>query len=138
MVRPGRADAVALADDLNGRGLAGLRFEPATFTPQSIAGMSTNPKLRDVEVYGIRHVVTDARAVRPVEAGVHTLSAFYRHAPAQERATFFSTQPMLHVSGTDRLYRMIEQETPPEAIVAAWAKDVAAFKAMRRPYLLYD
>ncbi len=131
-------DGQALAADLNSRNLPGLHFEPATFTPRSIAGMSTNPKLRDVEVYGIRHVVTDARAVRAVEAGVYTLSAFYQHAPEQERAAFFSTQAMLHVSGTDRLYRMIEQEIPPADIVAAWAKDVAAFMKMRQPYLLYE
>lgn len=132
------ADAEAIASDMNSRGLPGLRFEPATFTPQSISGMSTSPKLSGVEVYGIRHVVTDARAVRPVEAGIHTLHAFYQHAPAEEQARFFTLEPMLRVSGTDRIYQMIEQGASPDEIIAVWAPGVAAFERMRRPYLLYN
>lgn len=132
------ADGAALTAELNSRDLPGLRFEPAAFTPRSIPGMSTNPKLRDTPVEGIRHVVIDPYAVAPVAAGVHTLSAFYWQAPEAERTTFFVTAPMLRVSGTDRLYRMIEQGVAPEDIIAAWAPDVEAFRERRRPYLLYD
>jgi uncharacterized protein YbbC (DUF1343 family) len=131
-------DGEALAAELNARALPGLRFEPITYTPRSIPGMSTNPRLKDQEVHGIRHVVTDARAVRPVEAGVNVLHAFWHQAPDSLKATFFVDRPFRNVTGTARLYRMIMEGRTPEEIVAAWEPDVGAFLAMRRPYLLYE
>jgi uncharacterized protein YbbC (DUF1343 family) len=132
------ADSGQLAEQLNGQRLPGVRFEPVSYTPMSIEGMSTNPKLLGVEVHGIRHVVTDARSVRPVELGVYTLHTFYHHAPESERKTFFHEQPMLNVSGTDRLFRMIEDGHTPEEIIAGWEDDVLRFMTRRQRYLLYD
>lgn len=131
------ADPEALAADLNARGLPGVRFEPAVYVPRSIAGMSTNPRLRDREVRGIRHVVTDPKAVRPVEAGVNVLHAFWHQAPDSLKATFFVEAPFRRVTGTTRLHRMILEGRTPAEIVEAWRPDVEAFLEMRRPYLLY-
>ncbi len=130
-------DGEALAAELTARALPGLRFEPLTYTPRSIPGMSTNPRLKDQEVHGIRHVVTDPRAVRPVEAGVHVLHAFWHQAPDTLKATFFVDRPFRNVTGTAKLYRMIMDERTPEEIVAAWQPDVAAFLEKRKEYLLY-
>lgn len=130
-------DGPALAAELNGRGLPGLRYEPAVYTPRSIPGMSTHPRLMGREVHGVRHVVTDVRAVRPVQAGVHALHAFYHQAPDTLRAAFFVTAPFLRVTGTPRLRAMIEAGSTPEEIAAAWRPDVDAFLRLREPYLLY-
>lgn len=100
--------------------------------------MSTNPRLKDQEVHGIRHVVTDARAVRPVEAGVHVLHAFWHQAPDSLKATFFVDEPFRHVTGTAKLHRMIMEGSTPAEIVAAWQEDVAGFLEVRRPYLIYE
>ncbi|RMH49629.1 MAG: DUF1343 domain-containing protein, partial [Bacteroidetes bacterium] len=129
--------AQALADTLNGRGLPGLRFEPATFTPRSIEGMASSPKLQDQEVHGVRFVVTDRQAVRPVEAGVHLLEALYRQS--QARAVPLITRPawLARLAGTERLLAMLKDGATPEAIVAAWADEVEAFRRQRAPYLLY-
>jgi uncharacterized protein YbbC (DUF1343 family) len=131
-------DSEALAAELNARALPGLRFEPATYTPRSLPGMSTNPRLQDQEVHGIRHVVTDARAVRPVEAGVNVLHAFWHQAPDSLKATFFVDAPFRRVTGTAKLQQMILEGRTPQEIVAAWQPDVAAFLEMRRKYLLYE
>ncbi len=131
-------DGEALAAELNARALPGLRFEPVTYTPRSIPGMSTNPRLQDQEVHGIRHVVTDPRAVRPVEAGVNVLHAFWHQAPDSLKPTFFVDRPFRNVTGTAKLHLMIMAGRTPTEIVAAWQPDVQAFLEMRRKYLLYE
>lgn len=131
-------DPVALAADLNARELPGLRFEPATYTPHSIQGMSTSPRLMGQTVHGVRLVVTDSYVVRPMEAGVHLMHAFFHQAPDSLKSEFFVTAPMLRISGTPKLYRMIEDGYSPEEITEAWRGDVDRFIEMRKPYLLYQ
>ncbi|GMV05083.1 MAG: hypothetical protein AMXMBFR53_13630 [Gemmatimonadota bacterium] len=131
------ADGEALAAELNARALPGLRFEAAAYTPRSIPGMSTEPRLEGREVRGVRYRVTDPAAVRPVEAGVHLLHAFWHQAPEEAKAGFFVEAPFRRVTGTSRLHAMLQEGRTPEEIVAAWRPDVEAFLELRRPYLLY-
>jgi uncharacterized protein YbbC (DUF1343 family) len=131
------ADGAALAAELNARNLPGLRFEPVRFTPRSIENMATRPKLLGQELGGVRYVVTDARAARPVEAGVHLLDVFYRHAPEAEKESFFATARIQRLAGGPRLHTQIRQGVPVEQIVAGWRQDVARWEETRRPYLLY-
>lgn len=131
-------DGEFLADKLNSYNLPGLYFEPSSFTPRSIDGMSTNPKLLDQQVEGIRYVITDYKAVKPVKAGIYAMHTFFHHAPEGKKPDFFWVQPMLNVSGTSKIYRMIEKGLPPEAIVQAWQQDVIDFEKIRKPYLMYD
>ncbi|MDX1421247.1 MAG: DUF1343 domain-containing protein [Rubricoccaceae bacterium] len=132
------AEGDALADTLNRHGLPGVRFEAAAYTPEAIPGMASNPTHRGRAVEGVRLAVTDPAAFRPVATGVHLLHAFYHAAPASARAGFFDADWLAKLSGTDRLRRMLANGARPEAIVAAWADDVAAFRAARAPYLLYE
>lgn len=130
------ADAPALADTLNARGLAGVRFEAARFTPRSIPGRAASPKGEGAEQQGVRLVVTDAAAFRPVEVGVHVLHALHGQRPGG--ASFFQPGWLARLAGTERLRRMLERGASPEAIIASWAGEVAAFEQARRPYLLYE
>ncbi len=141
------ADAEALADTLNARGLPGVRFEPARFVPRSIPGRAASPKGEGVEQRGVRLVVTDAQAVRPVEVGVQLLHALYRQqraqayfgpGPFEQDTTVFLPGWLAKLAGTPRLQRMLEAGARPAQIIAAWTDEVAAFEAARRPYLLYD
>ena len=43
-----------------------------------------------------------------------------------------------YLCGTDRIRLMIEEGRSAEEISASWQEDVEAFKAQRRPYLLYE
>ena len=131
------ADAQALADTLNARGLPGIRFEPATFTPRSIDGMSSHPKLQDETVHGVRHVVTDRDAFRPAEAGIHLLHALYHQAEARNEPLITRPEWLAKLSGTERVYDMLTSGARPETIIAAWQSDVEAFRERRAAYLLY-
>ena len=130
------ADGQALAAALNARGLPGVRFEAAAFTPRPIESMDTKPKLDGQALEGIRYTITDAAAFRPVEAGIHVFHAFYHQAPDVDG--FLTRQPWLtRLSGTTRLGTMLAAEAEPEAIIAAWQDEVAAFREQSRAYLLY-
>jgi len=133
------ADGQALADRLNGYGLPGFVFEPATFTPRSIEGMATNPRLAGRQLQGIHLVVSDRTTFKPVETGVHLLHAFLEQAK-QERINNLIDRPdwLAKLAGTDSLYEMLQQGTPPDAIVETWRDDVEVFLQKRKPYLLYE
>jgi len=134
------ADSAVLAENLNARNLPGLRFEPVTFTPESITfrGMAANPKLLGVELQGVRHVITDAYAVRPVETGVHLLHAFYQQAPDEAKGEFFRKGTLDRLAGTDRLHDMLVAGASPTEIIASWADELHHYDVMRRRYHLYE
>lgn len=132
------ADGEALADTLNARALDGVRFEAATFTPQSIKGMAARPKLEGEALQGVRYVMTDAAAFRPVEAGIHVLQAFYQQAQRSGISDFVSRPEwMARLAGTDTLVHMLRSGASPDEIAETWSDDVEAFRRARTPYLLY-
>lgn len=135
-------DADELAEDLNSRNLPGLYFEPAVFTPESITyrGMAATPKLEGVELQGIRHVITDIYAVRPVETGIHLLHAFYHHTPEDKKGEFFGERKgyLDLLAGTGKLHDMIVNGSSPEDIIDEWSDDLKAYDDLRKNYYLYD
>jgi uncharacterized protein YbbC (DUF1343 family) len=132
------ADGAALAEDLNGRGIAGVTFESARFTPRSIEGMASSPKLLGRNLEGIRYSVTDPEGFRPLEAGIHVLHAFYHQAPSGEQRGFVSNQRFFNLlAGTDRLKSQLEAGRSAEEIIASWQSEVDRFRERRNPYLLY-
>lgn len=130
------ANGERLAATLNARNLPGVRFHAAAFTPVAIAGMSAEPKLKDTPVQGIDIEVTNAQAVQPVEMGIYVTHAFMEQAP--DRAGFFARPAFFdRLTGNTRLRDMLVAGSTPEAVIAAYAPDVARFRAARTPYLLY-
>jgi uncharacterized protein YbbC (DUF1343 family) len=131
------ANAQALADTLNARGLPGVRFEPVTFTPRSRPG-APHPRYEGRPLHGVRLHITDRRTFRPVVTGIHLLHAFYHQAPPAFRDPFIQRPDWLaRLAGTDQLYEWLRNGAAPETIVASWEKEVEAFRQRRRPYLLY-
>lgn len=128
-------DSASLADTLNARGLPGVQFEAVSFTPQSISGMSSNPKLQDTPLQGVRYVLTDVSTFRPVETGVHVLHAFFQQAPDKDE--FFRERWLNMLSGNRQTVTMLQAGARPEAIAAAWQEEVSTFQSAREPYLLY-
>lgn len=145
------ADGESIAADLNARNLPGLLFQKAEFIPESIPGMAMNPAHMGTSVQGIRYVITEADMVRPVEAGVHVLHAFYINAPESERNIFFNPpqtgresriggprkSAIVRLAGTDQLYKMLESGAKAEEIINYWSDDLKAYDQMRRNYFLY-
>jgi uncharacterized protein YbbC (DUF1343 family) len=130
-------NADALAVLLNGKNLHGVRFEPVQFTPRSIPGKSSHPKFRGRILSGVRLVITDPHAYRPVETGVQLLCALYNSLGERERKHFFQTNGFDLLAGTDRLRRLIQAGMSADDIIAAWQKENELFAESRKKYLLY-
>ena len=131
------ADGKALASSLYESRLEGVAFEAARFTPRSIPNAAANPKLKDVELQGVKITVTDARKVRPVALGVYALNAFYRQTGGFSRLSFYRIGGMSRLAGTERLRQQLSRGVSPEKIIAGWESEVAAFRRVREKYLLY-
>ncbi|WP_170864243.1 exo-beta-N-acetylmuramidase NamZ family protein [Fodinibius roseus] len=132
------AGGTVLAQKLNGKKLPGLIFDPAQFTPISIEGMATSPKLEGEALEGVRYIVTEPRSVRPFEAGIHVLSEFYHLVPDSVKGNFFRPSRLNTLAGSDQFYDMIKEGIPAKIIVNAWEKQVTSFRQRRHPYLLYE
>ena len=131
----GNADG--LANQLTVIGLEGVAFEPASFTPVSIEGMSGNPRFKDQAVEGVMVNVTDFHAFRPVETGIHILHTFYTATPVDARPEFINERWLRLLAGTDRLQASLESGEGPQEIIASWGDELDAFKELRKGYLLY-
>lgn len=129
-------DAAKLAEKLNARALPGVRFEPVTFSPTAIPGMSSNPKFKDRPVAGVRIAVTDQSVLMPVETGVSVMAAIYESLPEKEKKTFFRKGIDL-MAGTDLLQRSMELRYSADEIHNLWRAEVEAFRKTRERYLLY-
>ena len=130
-------DGDALAADLNGRGLTGVRFEATSFTPVDLPGQATNPKGEGQRLEGVRLVVTDPAAFQPVATGVHLVEAVYRQAPRGVHTSFFKADWLAKLAGTDALRQRIVAGDAPDAIVASWQAEADAFAERAEPYRLY-
>jgi uncharacterized protein YbbC (DUF1343 family) len=125
-------DPHALAADLEERGLPGLGFRPAYFTP--IQSKHAGEPCGGVQIYTL-----DREAMRPVELGVRLLHACMRQGGKsfawRERGAGGYFIDLL--AGTDALRRDLDSGVSPEEIASRWAEYAAAFEERRRPYLLY-
>jgi hypothetical protein len=122
-------------------GVKGFEF---TFTPRSMSG-ALEPPFMDEACYG-----EDLREV-PIEniweAGIdpdYLIRAYNAYTATPREESFWGTPNKQGrywidlLSGSDQLRTMIEAGETAEAIKASWQDDIAAFKAQRKPYLLYD
>lgn len=131
-------DADGVAQLLNDRGLAGVRFEATTFTPVASPSVP-DPPLVDQVVPGVRIVVENGEQILPVEVGVHLLEVFWRQAEDRGIDDFLAEPDLLDLlAGTSRLRRELQQGIGASAIIDAWSDDLAGFDELRLPYLLYD
>jgi uncharacterized protein YbbC (DUF1343 family)/CubicO group peptidase (beta-lactamase class C family) len=114
-----------LAAAMNRQGLAGVRFEPIRFTP-------ADDKHAGVECGGLRLVVTDREAIRPVTVGLAlavTLRAHHREHFRPE-----SVQNLLVHRPT--MWAFLRGE--PVGRLLAWAEaDRPVWLGRRAPYLIY-
>jgi uncharacterized protein YbbC (DUF1343 family) len=129
-------DPQALAQALNAQHLAGVHFEPVHYTPVSIPGKSSAPKYRNRALGGVRIVITDQRAVLPVQAGVAVICALYAAVPEPGRKVFFRGG-FDDMAGSPQLRLGVLEGASAAAIGARWGAGVRAFQNLRQCYLLY-
>lgn len=123
-------DHERLVERLSRHQLPGVRFHPVTFAPRAPG----DGKFPDQPVSGVRLEVTDRAAYDPAVAGVALLVEIQRlHGDRlQWRVSHFD-----RLAGTDRLRRDVLAGRSVAEITATWPAQLAAFRAMVEPYLLY-
>ncbi len=115
-----------------------------SFTPKSMSG-ALEPPFMDETCYGV-----DLRTV-PIDEiwknGInpeYLVNAYNAYKETANEKTFWGKQYgkdvywIDYLSGSDALRKMIEEGKTAEEIKASWQADINAFKAQRKPYLLYE
>jgi uncharacterized protein YbbC (DUF1343 family)/CubicO group peptidase (beta-lactamase class C family) len=118
-------DGPRLADALNARGLAGIRFYPVQFTPTSSVHAGQRCQ-------GVFMVVTNREQLQPTRVGIEIASALYRLHGDQ-----FDVKTSERLVGTPTALARARAGDDPVAIVASWAGAEAAWRRLRAKYLLY-
>jgi uncharacterized protein YbbC (DUF1343 family) len=129
-------DAERFAREMNELGLPGAFFRPAVFEP-------TFQKHAKTTCGGCQIHVTDRAAFRPVLTGAALIQMFRRTSP--EKFSWrqppyeyeHDKMPIDILAGSDTLRQQVEAGLAPTAIADSWRTDEAAFRDLRRPFLLY-
>lgn len=120
-------DNAAIAKELNGLKLPGVRFDTATRT------IEPTYKFAGQTIPMIQIHVTDRNAVKPVEVGVRMLRAIYAHHPKDFQWRQASID---RLAGTDKLRLAVEQNGV-DALLKQWDADAVTFANQVKPYLIY-
>jgi len=105
-------------------------FGTFTFTPESIEGMASNPKLLGKQCFGV-----DLRnSVPPSKLDLSYLIHYYNLFENKEKyfISYFNT-----LAGTDQLRIQIEQGMSEEEIRKSWQQGLDDYRIKRKIYLLY-
>jgi uncharacterized protein YbbC (DUF1343 family) len=116
-------DEVAAA--LNDRHLAGVHFVNQPFIP--VSGLYAGQRCGGV---GIR--ITDRQGVRTMRMGLEIAALLKKLYPAK-----FDPAKLIELVGNEKTIQELQQDMPPEQIVADWTADLTAFDAVRRKHFLY-
>lgn len=92
-------------------------------------------------IKGVRFIVTDRNAYRPIAASLHMIDVIRKLHPAEFEWRGANTREptMLTIErhgGTAKLKQAIDNGTLP-ALLREWDQDIERFRAIRAPYLIY-
>lgn len=116
------------AEDLNTRDLPGVVFREAYFVPTF--GKFTNQTCGGVQVH-----LADPTRVDAIRTAVAMIVTAKRRYPGE-----FGWRPdnwIDHLTGSARLRTMVDAGATTDDVVGAWQDELAAFRSLRRPFLLY-
>jgi uncharacterized protein YbbC (DUF1343 family) len=120
-------DAPAVVRVMNEKRLPGIRFEAITMSVEPTAA-----KFKGQTIPGIRFVITDRQAYRPVRTSLLLIDEIRRQHPRD----FAWTRTIDRLTGSDKVRLAIEagQLLP---LLDEWDREAAEFRDSRAPYLLY-
>jgi uncharacterized protein YbbC (DUF1343 family) len=118
-------DGDEVAQALNAKNLPGVHFVNKPFIP--VSGLYSGQHCGGVSVR-----VTDRAAARSMRIGLEIAAVLHQKYPEH-----FDVTKILPLLGNDSTIQQLQAETPVEEIIAGWAKDLAAYDAVRRRYFLY-
>ncbi|MEU6592961.1 DUF1343 domain-containing protein [Streptomyces sp. NPDC046881] len=111
----------------NGLGLPGVRFREAYFTP-------TFSKFQGRTVGGVQIHVTDRAAYDPVRTGIALLVTARK---VWSGFAWRSDNWIDKLTGSARVRTMIDAGAGTDEVTGAWQEELAAFRRVRKEYLLY-
>ena len=114
--------------------IPGALFAPISFTPKSIAGMSVNPKFKNIAVQGLQIAIKDRDALNAYMAGIELVKFFY----GQQKEKFeWRERHFDRLCGTNKIRESIIAGTPLSEINEWCKQGVSTFLRQREKYLLY-
>jgi uncharacterized protein YbbC (DUF1343 family) len=120
-------DAPAVAQAMNDRRLPGVQFEAVIMDV-----LPTAAKFKGETIPGLRLLVTDRHAYRPVRTALLLIDTIKRHHPEQ-----FAWGPSItRLTGSNKAREAIDAGQL-ESLLDEWDREAAAFARTRAPYLLY-
>jgi uncharacterized protein YbbC (DUF1343 family)/CubicO group peptidase (beta-lactamase class C family) len=114
-----------LAAYLNGRGIAGVRFVPVTFTPT--AAVYSGQKCEGVNI-----VLTERNALDAPELGIELAAALKKLYPAD-----FKMERMAELLVNQPAYDGLVAGIDPRRIAQDWQEELEKFEMVRKKYLIY-
>ena len=115
----------ALAAELNGHSVPGVRFQTATFTPDD--GLYKGQYCQGVSIS-----VTDRNSLQAMRLGLEIAAALHKLYPQQ-----FHLEKMIELLGSRSTLERLQHGEAPAQIVSGWSAELDKFRAKREKYLLY-
>lgn len=112
---------------MNAKNLPGIRFEAVTLPVEAKAA-----KYGGQTIPGVRFVITDRNAYRPVRTSLVLIDEIKRLHPRE----FQWGGSIDRLTGSDRVRRAIDSGTLP-AVLDDWDREASRWMESMRPYLLY-
>ncbi|MET9954691.1 DUF1343 domain-containing protein [Streptomyces sp. NPDC006339] len=115
------------AEAANALGLPGVRFREAYFAP-------TFSKFQGKTVGGVQLMVHDRAAFDPVRTGIALLVTARR---TWSGFAWRADHWIDRLTGSSRVRTLIDAGASADDVVGAWEEDLAAFRSVRKGYLMY-
>jgi uncharacterized protein YbbC (DUF1343 family) len=115
-----------LLKNLTPRQIPGVRFTAASFTPTS--GLYSGEACE-----GVKLEIIDRDTFDSIRVGLEIADAMHRLYPLR-----FQITRLTDLLGSQATVDALIGFQPPASIIASWTNDLAAFRAMRAKYLIYD
>jgi len=118
-------NARQLADHLNARNIAGIRFVPVSFTP-------TSSNYANQLCQGVNMIVTDRNVLDSPELGIE-LAAALRGLYLND----YKMERMIEILANQKVFDALVAGEDPRRIAQDWQDEVEGFEKRRAQYLLY-
>jgi uncharacterized protein YbbC (DUF1343 family) len=115
-----------LLKNLTPRQIPGVRFTAASFTP-------TGGLYNGEGCEGVKVEIIDRDTFDSIRVGLEIADAMHRLYPLR-----FQITRLTDLLGSQATVDALIGFQPPASIIASWTNDLAAFRAMRAKYLIYD
>lgn len=123
-----------LLAELNKINHSGLKLTTNIFTPVSIPNMSTSPKYKNIECFGINIKVLDKNRITALRFGIEVLYLVHKLYP---KDFAFRRNWLDKLFGNNKLAEMLKNNSTPNKIFSTWEDELTNFKLIRNKYLLY-